>query len=296
MTRHEIDRKLDEIVDFAGIERYLDTPVKRFSSGMTVRLGFAVAAFLEPEILVVDEVLAVGDAEFQKKAIGKMKDVSQGGGRTVLFVSHNMNAVKMLCNNGLVLQNGKIEYTGTAQDCVNHYLSAVAIENIVSKVTITEKHREHFPFLTHDIDFLEVEMLNEEPSFIANDEPLKFRVKLKATHIAPKFQLCIFIQDSGCVRVLFCQTEVINVPKNRDIFDVEVTVPYHSLPKGRYSVRFETNLQDFSEGSTHFDFVQNTLAFEVKYIHYAKKDEFLFWDSHFGETLQLEKIIQAKII
>ena len=91
MTRHEITRKLDEIVDFAGIERYLDTPVKRFSSGMTVRLGFAVAAFLEPEILVVDEVLAVGDAEFQKKAIGKMKDVSSQGGRTVLFVSHNMD-------------------------------------------------------------------------------------------------------------------------------------------------------------------------------------------------------------
>lgn len=123
MTRHEIDRKLDEIVDFAGIERYLDTPVKRFSSGMTVRLGFAVAAFLEPEILVVDEVLAVGDAEFQKKAIGKMQDVSSHGGRTVLFVSHNMTAVRSLCNNGIVLKNGMIDYVGSADDCINHYLS-----------------------------------------------------------------------------------------------------------------------------------------------------------------------------
>ena len=96
MTKAEIDRKMDEIIDFSGCEKYIDTPVKRYSSGMTVRLGFAVAAFLDPEILVVDEVLAVGDAEFQKKAIGKMKDVSQGQGRTVLFVSHNMASIRSL--------------------------------------------------------------------------------------------------------------------------------------------------------------------------------------------------------
>lgn len=122
MSKHEIDRKLDEIVDFAGIERYIDTPVKRFSSGMTVRLGFAVAAFLEPEILVVDEVLAVGDAEFQKKAIGKMKDVGQGGGRTVLFVSHNMTAVKSLCKHGILLENGLMKETGDIDSVVAHYL------------------------------------------------------------------------------------------------------------------------------------------------------------------------------
>src|SRR5574344_1996404 len=107
-TKQEITRKLDEIVDFAGVERYLDTPVKRYSSGMTVRLGFAVAAFLEPEILVVDEVLTVGDAEFQKKAIGKMNDVAKSGGRTVLFVSHNMAAVRSLCSKGILISNGSI--------------------------------------------------------------------------------------------------------------------------------------------------------------------------------------------
>ena len=122
MTKHEIDRKLDEIVDFAGVERYLDTPVKRFSSGMTVRLGFAVAAFLEPEILVVDEVLAVGDAEFQKKAIGKMQEVSQGGGRTVLFVSHNMASIRALCNKGVLLENGMLQYIGHVSDVVDKYI------------------------------------------------------------------------------------------------------------------------------------------------------------------------------
>ncbi|MBL0738876.1 ATP-binding cassette domain-containing protein [Flavobacterium sp. GN10] len=121
MTKKEITSKLDEIIEFSGCERYIDTPVKRYSSGMTVRLAFAVAAFLEPEILVVDEVLAVGDAEFQKKAIGKMQDISKGEGRTVLFVSHNMAAVKSLCTKGIVLEHGKVIFEGNVEEAVNKY-------------------------------------------------------------------------------------------------------------------------------------------------------------------------------
>lgn len=122
MTHKEIQSKLDAIIDFSGCERYIDTPVKRYSSGMMVRLGFAVAAHLEPEILVVDEVLAVGDAEFQKKAIGKMQDVSKGDGRTVLFVSHNMASVKALCHSGILLDNGRIKYLGNIKDTVDYYI------------------------------------------------------------------------------------------------------------------------------------------------------------------------------
>ncbi|RXR33090.1 ABC transporter ATP-binding protein [Flavobacterium piscinae] len=122
MTKKEIASKLDEIIDFSGCKRYIDTPVKRYSSGMTVRLAFAVAAHLEPEILVVDEVLAVGDAEFQKKAIGKMQDISKTDGRTVLFVSHNMAAVKSLCTKGIVLEHGGITFSGTSDDAINYYL------------------------------------------------------------------------------------------------------------------------------------------------------------------------------
>lgn len=121
MRRKEIARKFDEIVAFAGIERYVDTPVKRYSSGMYVRLAFAVAAHLENEILLIDEVLAVGDAEFQKKCLGKMGEVSKGEGRTVLFVSHNMTSVKTLCNKGIVLNKGQIEFTGTALNAVLKY-------------------------------------------------------------------------------------------------------------------------------------------------------------------------------
>ncbi|PWD97753.1 ABC transporter ATP-binding protein [Marinilabilia rubra] len=122
MRKWEITRKLEEIVEFAGVAKYLDTPVKRYSSGMKVRLGFAVAAHLEPEILVVDEVLAVGDAEFQKKAIGKMQDVSTNDGRTVLFVSHNMASVKSLCTNGIILEDGFKVLETDIDACVTRYL------------------------------------------------------------------------------------------------------------------------------------------------------------------------------
>ena len=124
MTKREIRSKLDEIIDFSGCERYIDTPVKRYSSGMTVRLGFAVAAHLDPEILIVDEVLAVGDAEFQKKAIGKMQDVSRNEGRTVLFVSHNMGAMKALCHRGIAINKGEITFIGNINDGIHHYLES----------------------------------------------------------------------------------------------------------------------------------------------------------------------------
>ena len=125
MRKHEIKRKFDEIVDFSGVERYIDTPVKRYSSGMYVRLAFAVAAHLESEILIVDEVLAVGDAEFQKKCLGKMGDVSKGEGRTVLFVSHNIQSIKTLCNNCLYLDKGSLFESGPAEKIIELYKSRI---------------------------------------------------------------------------------------------------------------------------------------------------------------------------
>ena len=140
MKRQEIARKFDDIVDFAGCAMYVDTPVKRYSSGMRVRLGFAVAAFLEPDILIVDEVLAVGDAEFQKKAIGKMKEVSTSEGRTVLFVSHNMGSIKALCNKGMMLVNGYVEYCGNVDKTIEQYLQT-NVESSICRKLEDEKNR-----------------------------------------------------------------------------------------------------------------------------------------------------------
>jgi lipopolysaccharide transport system ATP-binding protein len=162
MTKKEITSKLDEIIDFSGCERYIDTPVKRYSSGMTVRLAFAVAAFLEPEILVIDEVLAVGDAEFQKKAIGKMQDISKGEGRTVLFVSHNMAAVKSLCTRGIVLENGKVVIDDTIENSISYYLSG-------GTVVLNSKKFD----LTYDKEMFKLNAISLKNKFRKIAEPLR---------------------------------------------------------------------------------------------------------------------------
>jgi lipopolysaccharide transport system ATP-binding protein len=155
MTKKEITSKLDEIIEFSGCERYIDTPTKRYSSGMTVRLAFAVAAFLEPEILVVDEVLAVGDAEFQKKAIGKMQDISRGEGRTVLFVSHNMASVKSLCTKGLLMTNGKISSYDEIDPIIKMYESSNLSEDIID----LRNHKRHNSY-GHEVFFTDVKFYN----------------------------------------------------------------------------------------------------------------------------------------
>ena len=136
MTRREIDHKLDEIIDFSGVEKFIDTPVKFYSSGMKVRLGFSVAAHLNPEILIIDEVLAVGDYEFQQKCLGKMEDVSKNQGRTVLFVSHNLSSVQNLCNHTIILKNGNVDFIGDTDEAIKSYLS---LQETTSNLILGEK-------------------------------------------------------------------------------------------------------------------------------------------------------------
>jgi lipopolysaccharide transport system ATP-binding protein len=183
MTKREIQSKFDEIVDFAGVERYIDTPVKRYSSGMYVRLAFAVAAFLEPEILIIDEVLAVGDAEFQKKCLGRMKDVSVNDGRTVLFVSHNMGAIRGLCNTAILLENGSIKTTGKVDEVVGAYYKNEDSLNgkftvgrfdksekaVVEEITIKNQHNKYTEeFKTGDDIIVEAKISSDEDYFNPN--------------------------------------------------------------------------------------------------------------------------------
>jgi lipopolysaccharide transport system ATP-binding protein len=200
MTKAEIRAKLDEIIDFSGCERYIDTPVKRYSSGMMVRLGFAVAAHLEPEILVVDEVLAVGDAEFQKKAIGKMQDVSRNDGRTVLFVSHNLIAVKQLCAKGIILRNGALSFSGSSEEAVQNYLSESKNEK---RITHRKYDVGNYPG-GEIIDLLEYSLLNHEnkktDSFNLYDEAkieMIFKVKQNGCSSFPNMHF--FNQHDQCI-------------------------------------------------------------------------------------------------
>ena len=258
MRRSEITSKLDEIVDFAGIEKYLDTPTKRFSSGMTVRLGFAIAAFLEPEILIVDEVLAVGDAEFQKKAIGKMKDVSQGEGRTVLFVSHNINSISRLCTRGLVLENGKMRFDGEIGAAVENYLSIGGEELISSFVPEPQSNVE--------IELIEAFLKNEEGSLLTkissvlSNFVVEYKLRFKTFILLP--HLTITIRNYKEEVVFFSdRMDDLNSPKMQAPGDylVKVKFPQPLLKPGRYYVSFGIVNKDNSK-TNHF---RSVLSFEL---------------------------------
>lgn len=210
MTKHEIRSKLDEIIDFSGCERYIDTPVKRYSSGMTVRLGFAVAAHLEPEILVVDEVLAVGDAEFQKKAIGKMQDVSRNDGRTVLFVSHNMAAMKKLCTSGIILKNGTVSYQD--KNIIN--VIECYTKNNISYTALPIKLRpDRQGNQIVKIQNLDIIGLNNS-SELQNDMPLKIVIQYTSKENIHFFKIYISINDINDQTVTFMDSSTIDVPIN----------------------------------------------------------------------------------
>lgn len=226
MTKAEITRKLDEIIDFAGVERYIDTPCKRYSSGMQVRLGFAVAAYLEPEILVVDEVLAVGDAEFQKKAIGKMQDVSRGGGRTVLFVSHNMDSMLNLCNHGILLENGMVKYSGDIKSTVSEYLSGNVNDfkyesNLDKNIYIKKAY-----FVGNG---------EKQRGMFSFSESVTFSIELKRNCIEfdEKTTLSVYIMTGNKTRVNYSEVNICEL-KNKDTITVSFSFPSNILMPGKY--------------------------------------------------------------
>jgi len=196
MTKFEIKSKLDEIVNFSGVEKYIDTPVKRYSSGMVVRLGFAVAAHLDPEILIVDEVLAVGDADFQKRCIGKMRDVN-GEGRTVLFVSHNMASVKSLCSRGVVLTNGNVSFMGNIDESVNKYLKEGSIDGNSTEYKVLENQKEaNSP--EADLISIGIKAVGKEYSDpMRMDEDLELVIKFNKKDAACLINLTVQIKDSN---------------------------------------------------------------------------------------------------
>jgi lipopolysaccharide transport system ATP-binding protein len=282
MTKAEINRKFDEIVEFAGVERYVDTPVKRYSSGMTVRLGFAIAAHLEPEILVVDEVLAVGDAEFQKKAVGKMQEVSHDHGRTVLFVSHNMGAVRNLCKDGIVLQNGSISFSGEINAAVEHYLGE-SRGDLKSKTTIDAKHRKYH--CEKDVELLVAELLNETE--IATDEPLKIKLTLKVNNLKKRevrVKGMINANANTGNRVGCFFSENFEIPDNTVPFDIIVTVNNHNLAKGIYSIDFNIGIGNPTSAFTDYDLLYNVLSFEVVFDDFKSKKLISKWAPFWGNS------------
>lgn len=240
MSRQEISAKLEEIVEFAGVSRYIDTPVKRYSSGMTVRLGFSIAAHLEPEILIVDEVLAVGDAEFQKKAIGKMQDVSKGEGRTVLFVSHNMASVRALCSRGIILENGEVVFDGNIDEVVDMYLKK-EFEGISSTGEYVNKEDVSGEFVLNTIQLLNSK--SEVTSMFLSEENITVKINYTLTQMCKNLRINL--------KVLTANETVVFMTSSHDADETDqlsgkytatLILPKNFFNKGNYKIAINSGM------------------------------------------------------
>lgn len=270
MSKQEVASKLDQIIKFAGIERYIDTPVKRYSSGMYVRLAFAVAAHLEPEILIVDEVLAVGDAAFQKKAIGKMKSVSQGEGRTVLFVSHDLAAIKALCTRAVLLEDGMVSATGTVEEIVKRY-TAIAPSGLKRIVDLKDKPRARK--CVGDIRMEEVEI--NRTTFSASDS-LEVRIKLNSKISSNDFALDLAVVDQSDTKVFHIYNHLLptsarKINKGSSVF--KFSIPQLRLKEGVYTINLSTRTPGIMQ-----DILTNVLSFEVTNQNvYSENEKFILF-------------------
>ncbi|AXT20763.1 ATP-binding cassette domain-containing protein [Flavobacteriaceae bacterium AU392] len=261
MTKKEIKSKIDEIIEFSGCERYIDTPVKRYSSGMTVRLAFAVAAFLEPEILVVDEVLAVGDAEFQKKAIGKMQDISQGEGRTVLFVSHDMNAISKLTNRVMVLKDGFVNFIGSTNEAIKLYLK-------------DENESDQF-FYTGDLSSPKIIKVNIDTSLPNNiheyGKLIKFNFKVHLPYNVDNLALSFQIIDELGIPIthtwIIDSEHKIKREKGVYIFSCDFLNP--KLYMGTYSLKVYLSESKTKE---RFHFLDSICSFKIEMMKSTRND------------------------
>jgi len=264
MHKKEIQQKFDEIVDFSGVERYIDTPVKRYSSGMYVRLAFAVAAHLDPEILIVDEVLAVGDAEFQKKALGKMKDVSNKDGRTVLFVSHNMEAILNLCSHSILLSNGTISQIGSTSSIIDKYLIVNHIQEEKIDLTINKRNSG----LKQNIVFKSVSLVNKESLSwqLKYKQPLIFQIEIEVVRSIDDFEIGVALfttKDTEIVSSLssdFTSLKNLSSGMHCILYSFE---DFHLLPnsyKVGLGIRSEKGNEDYIPFACHFEILISELS------------------------------------
>jgi lipopolysaccharide transport system ATP-binding protein len=241
MSKAEIRRKFDEIVNFSGIEKYIDTPVKRYSSGMTVRLAFAVAAHLEPEIMIIDEVLAVGDAEFQKKCLGKMKDVA-GEGRTILFVSHNMAAVKTLCTSAILLENGQITVSGKTGEVFDKYLESINEQKNTREIIWQESNAPG----NEEVKLISVRTLavtGETKGTFSAAGPIKIEISYKINKRLLGSRVGLTIKDNTDT-VAFASTNELNESdvKEPGTYITTCIIPANLLNQKRYTIQVSIDI------------------------------------------------------
>lgn len=261
MTKAEIDEKFDDILEFSEVGKFIDTPVKRYSSGMFVRLAFAVASHLEPDILLVDEVLAVGDTRFQKKCIKKMKSIADSG-KTILFVSHQMNTIRQLCDRVIVLKEGQVIYDGDVEGGIRIYNSEAYLEKQLH-YDYTDLPR--YPdFDLKKAQVMSLSVLQNETSIYEANEPIEFRlrIKVKVPNLGDlSFRMMIWHADETPIETAFTKTFA-NITNVGD-YDVEVKINDHHLAPGLYKLTIILSGGDSSANSENLDYVYPAFVFEV---------------------------------
>lgn len=289
MTKAEVRKKFDEIVAFSEIEKFIDTPVKRYSSGMYVRLAFAVAAHLDPEILVVDEVLAVGDAAFQKKCIGKMGAVAKEG-RTVLFVSHNMGAVRNLCQQGVVLRRGRIAYQGVANNAVDFYLddhtSLLDGENEeATRRLVWDRHAPPPPIEKEGNAYFVRAWMDMPPEGFCTDEPLNFRFLVKAQRDVEGCRINATVHDRDDNSVGTVSSMTFFDLRSGEYAEVLFSIPEHHLVPGNYRISFSIGTGNFQAKQRDFEVLTKLFQFTVSCYSATHGIGFSHWDKGWGPIL-----------
>lgn len=287
MTKAEIDAKMEQIIEFSEVRDFIDTPVKRYSSGMYVKLAFSVAAHLDSEIMIMDEVLAVGDMAFQKKCLDKMREAANGEGRTVLYVSHNMNTIRQLCDRCIVLDKGKVVFEGEVEKAIEVYMNQTVVKSTEFDYTNIKRS----PNETRKLQMTGLSMLNREDNLIYTDENVEFVLHCKCNSDCEKvgFRFEIFSGDGSVVGTVFSDKTIDGKSGHR--YDIYSTLKTNTIAPGKYKAVALTYEYDKYGNQVGVDRVDPAMSFEI-----AEKDETsLIWLSQYWGHIHFENIEIAEV-
>lgn len=286
MSKAEVDKKIEDIIEFSECRQFIDTPVKRYSSGMYVKLAFAVAAHLDSEILIMDEVLAVGDMAFQKKCLSKMRDVSEHEGRTVLYVSHNMNTIRQLCDRCIVLDKGEVIFDGEVEEAISVYMNT----NADSRVTFDYNDIPRSINETRNLQLLSLNYLGRDTNKIIQGEDLVFDLYCKVNKDIEniKFRIEIFHADSTIVGTVFSNKSISG--KKNEKLEIRMSLPTKNFAPGKYKCVMLAYEYDTEGNQNGVDRVDPAMAYEI-----VEKEGGLVWLSRYWGHVQFDDMVIEKV-
>lgn len=290
MSKEEVDRKMEDIIDFSECRQFIDTPVKRYSSGMYVKLAFSVAAHLDSEILIMDEVLAVGDMKFQQKCLKKMREVAENEGRTVLYVSHNMNTIRQLCDRCIVLEKGNVVYNGGVEEAIEIYLGSKMSSASFVKLATLKRDPE---FSNHLITMQSLEILDTQYAVYPVGSVIHFRIKYKSlNNINNAFFRTIVKTTEGTPIIMFANDKGFEI-SNNNVQTIDVQANISQLVPGRYSLSFVFYEVNEFGGDVNLDVVRDVYCFEIVTVPGFNNNmewQQRYWGNFYGKPLQIKKI------